>query len=727
MVRHIPDSFRLNFESAKVVPAISAGLIAGFGLAIGGISFASIIFSGSLSSYSSQGIGLLLFGKCAACLIMAVKSEFRGAVAGLPTAAVVVMLLIGSTIQNEGDVLFVTTVAVFAIGAVAIGIICLMIGHFRLTNIVRFIPYPVASGFVAGLGGVLCIAAMSLMGATVSLQTLSSLIEPSMLWKWAPGVAYGFVLFIVIRRWNRSFVFPASVVLVTVVYHLSFQILGMSFHEAANAGFMLTGTSDGGLWPSVQPSDLAKIDWAASAAQIPNVTILIAVALFCIVMNISGMEVAVKQEFDWNREFKSTGWASIVGGIGGGTFGTILIPPSFRSKLLGAETRLTGLVSALFVAVVLVVGDGIIELVPISLLGGFLIFTGLMMIQEGIVQNFKNLPRSEFGIVALIFVTIMFFGVVEGVIIGLLATLIFLAVRLSLVDPISTAFNVSDRTSLKDRSLPDKAILRINGKRVRAFSLRGYVFFGSAIFLMERLNKELNQSPKPVCILLDFEAVTGFDFSAVNVLCRYIERADAAETTIVLSFVSEQLKNSLESNLPRTVYSKIVMKQDTDRAIEFSENLLIEKWKTNQKKSERQSDILFEKIALDIDKYLEKQTVFEELLMELESWCRSCNYDLDEELSANDERMKGLVLLIGGHVSVYDSSGTRLHQFSPGDAIAKLESFGESAVKMVADEPSRTILLSPSDQQNLVKENEKLVLRLYKYLLYRQNNPFQLT
>ena len=725
-MRYIPEPFRINVESKKVAPAISAGLIAGFGLAIAGISFASIIFSGPLSSYSSQGIGLLLFGKCAACLIIALKSEYRGAVAGLPTAAVVVMLLIGSTIQNEGIVLFITTVAVITIGAVAIGVICLMIGHFRLTNIVRFIPYPVASGFVAGLGGVLCLAAMSLMGAKVEWQALSSLIEPSMLWKWAPGAAYGIGLFIIIRRWNRSLILPASVVLITAVYHLSFQILEISSHEAANAGFMLIGTSNGGLWPAISPSDLAYIDWASCAAQIPNVMILIAVALFCIVMNISGMEVAVKKEFDWNREFKLTGWASIVSGIGGGAFGTILIPPSFRSKLLGAETRLTGLVSALFVGVVLFVGDGIIELVPISLLGGFLIFTGLVMIQEGIVRNFKHLPRSEFGIVILIFFTIMFFGVVQGVIIGLLATLIFLAVRLSLVDPISSAFNISERTSRRDLSVPDKAILRMDGNRVRAFFLRGYVFFGSAIFLMERLNKELNQSPKPVCILLDFHAVTGFDYSAVNVLCRYIERAHAVETTIVLSFVSEQLKNSLESNLPRSAYSRLVMKQDADRAIEFSENLLIESWKTNQNKSERQRDILFEHTAGDIDDYLEKQIVFEELLMGLESWSELCMFDLNEELAANDKRMKGLVLLIGGRVSVYDSSGTRLHQFSSGDAVAKLEFFGESAVKMVADEPSRTILLSPSNQQRLVKKEEKLVLKLYKYLLSRQNNPFQL-
>ena len=44
-----------------------------------------------------------------------------------------------------------------------------MIGHFRLANLMRFIPYPVTGGFVAGIGGAVCLAAMSLMGAKTGL------------------------------------------------------------------------------------------------------------------------------------------------------------------------------------------------------------------------------------------------------------------------------------------------------------------------------------------------------------------------------------------------------------------------------------------------------------------------------------------------------------------------------------------------------------------------------
>ena len=75
-------------------------------------------------------------------------------------------------------------------------------------------------------------------------------------------------------------------------------------------------------------------------------------------MNVAGLELAAGQELDWDREFRVTGVASAVAGLGGGTISTIVVPASLRSKLLGASTRLTGVVAALVIATALVVGDG---------------------------------------------------------------------------------------------------------------------------------------------------------------------------------------------------------------------------------------------------------------------------------------------------------------------------------------------------------------------------------
>ena len=94
----------------------------------------------------------MLFGNFAACLVVALAGGYRGAIAGLSPALVIVMASVATRMDARGEALFVTTAVALMISAVATGVCCLMIGRFRLTNLVRFIPYPVAAGFVAGIG-----------------------------------------------------------------------------------------------------------------------------------------------------------------------------------------------------------------------------------------------------------------------------------------------------------------------------------------------------------------------------------------------------------------------------------------------------------------------------------------------------------------------------------------------------------------------------------------------
>ena len=133
-LRELASELRADILSAKTVPALSAGFTSGLGLLVAQVAFGSLIFSGALAPYSSQGVGLVLFGNFAACLLVALAGGFRGAIAGLSPALVIVMALIGSTVDAEGDALFVTTAGALMIGAVATGLCCLVIGRFRLAN-----------------------------------------------------------------------------------------------------------------------------------------------------------------------------------------------------------------------------------------------------------------------------------------------------------------------------------------------------------------------------------------------------------------------------------------------------------------------------------------------------------------------------------------------------------------------------------------------------------------
>ncbi len=615
--RDTASELHADILSDKAVPALSAGLTSGLGLLVAQIAFGSFIFSGALAPYSSQGVGLVLFGNFAACLIIALTGGYRGAISGLSPALVLVMALIGSTMDAGGDTLFVTTAGALILSAMATGVCCLVIGHFRLATLVRFIPFPVAGGFVAGIGGAVCLAAMSMMGAETDWRTIPALLEPATLWKWGPGAAFGISLYLSMKRWGNALILPVSVAIAVGAYHLTLTALDISGDEARASGLLFKSTADGSLWPALGIADLAHLDWAAMASQISNMLTLLLIALICVIMNFAGLELAANHELDWDREFRATGFASLVAGLGGGTVACTIVPASLRSKLLGATTRLTGGVAALVIGVALLLGDGMLELVPIPLVGGILFFAGLGMLDEGLLRSFKRLPWSEFGIIVLIFFTIISFGLFEGVGAGMLATLVFFVVRLSRVDLIESRFTAREHRSNKTRPVPDRAILLAEGEGVHAYRLRGYIFFGSVCPLADHLKKSLSGASRPACLMLDFAAVSGFDYSAVSVLSRFFQTAQAAGVPVVLSAPGEQLKSELERNLPPPVFAELLIEPNADRAVERCEEIVIEAWKADVSTSDKRRALLLAHSADELERYLERQIHFEDLIEEL--------------------------------------------------------------------------------------------------------------
>ena len=707
----------MNPLSKSAIPALSAGFTSGLGLLVAQVAFGSFIFSGALAPYTSQGVGLVLFGNFAACLVIALLGGFRGVIAGLSPALVIGMAVIGSSMDAEGHALFVTTSVALMICAAITGLCCLAIGRFGLANLMRFIPYPVSGGFVAGIGGAVCLAALSLMGAELDWRALPVLFEPGVMWKWLPGAVFGVALYLSMKRWRNPVILPAGVLLAVGVYHLALDNLGISGEEARTAGLLLMSTAEGDLWPAIWPADLSLVNWAALTPQIPNMLALMLVAFISIIMNIAGLEMATNHELDWDREFRVTGLASMLAGLGGGTVATIVVPASLRSKLFGATTRMTGVIAALVIGVALVLGDGMLEVVPAALVGGILVFAGLGMLDEGLVRSRRRLPRLEYGIVVMMFVVVTSLGLIEGVAVGLLSMLVFFTVRLSRVDPIESRYTAQDRESLKARSVPDRSILRREGERIEVFMLRGYLFFGSAYALADEFRNRLSGTPRPVCMMLDFAAVSGLDFSAVNAMGRFLQAANAEGVRVVLSALSEGLRDRFERSLPAPVYRELQWEADADRGLERCEDILIETWNTESEGTGDRRDALLEHSAEALENYLERQIDFESLMESLQKWMNPSTYGAGGILAGPGALTDHLQLIISGRVSGYDAGEHRLFQCGPGDAVWPKGAPNQKAHRVVADEPCRTMLISPAALDWLEQNEQQLVLDMYRYLL----------
>ena len=719
-LRSLASELRADAVSAKAVPALAAGFTSGLALLVAQVAYASLIFSGPLAPYASQGVGLILFGNFAACFIIALGGGFRGAISGLSPALVIVMAQVGATMGAEGDALFVTTAGALVIGAVATGAGFLVIGRYRLANLVRFVPYSVAAGFVAGIGGAVCLAAMSLMGVALDWTALPALVQPPELWRWSPGVAFGIALYLAMKRWGRPLILPVGVTFAVGAYHLALALLGISGDAARGAGLLLTSTSEASLWPTLGPADLAYVDWTALAMQFPAVLMLVLIALIVVIMNIAGLEMAANQDLDWNREFRAAGLASVVAGLGGGTPASIIVPASLRSKLFGAATRLTGIVAAFVIGAALFLGDGMLELIPVSLVGGILVFAGLGMLDQGLVRSRKRLPWTEYGVIVVIAGVTVVFGLFEGVGIGMVATLVFFAVRLSRVDPVRSRFTVRERRSTRARSVPDRVILQEEGERALGWRLRGYVFFGSVYALADDLRESLSADPRPACVMLDFTDVSGFDLSAVNVLARFAQSANRAGVKVVLSAPSQQVRAGLKRNLPPAEFAALRVEPNADHALEHCEEIVIEEWKATASMADEHRASILERAADDLDSLLERRTRFEDLMDELRSWLKPRHYAEGEALAGVGVPSEGLQLVTSGQASAHDAAGTRFRQYGPGDAIWPVDPLDAESPAVSADKSCETMVLTPAARRRLEEQEERLALKLYRYLLARR-------
>ena len=561
--------------SKRTLLAVTVGLVSGVTVIVGEISLATLIFSGPLAAYTSEGVGLVLFGCFVACLVLALTSGFKGAVSAPPVPTLIVLAVIAGALTVEGEALFATMVAIVVVCALATGLCTWLIGRFQLANLIRFIPYPVSSGFVAGTGGVACLVAFSLMGVDLEWAALTTLLEPLVAVNLGLGLGYGVGLYLATKRWSNFLLLPISFPVTAVLCHLGLALSGVSEDESVRAGILFAGISEGRLWPGFGLEHVALVDWAAVAHQIPNMLTLVLVTLLCVVMYVGGLEVAANRDLDWNHEFRAVGLAGLLGGLGGAPPGCMVVPTSMRSLMFGVDMRFTGIVAALAIGSTLLVGDALLKLVPVPLMGGVVLFTGIVMVDEWLVKIRKRIPGTDYAIIVVMFITITALGFFEGVGVGMAITIVFFVIRMSRTQVVGSRYTARDHHSKRLRPIPDRAILQTAGARVQAYRLSGYVFFGTGYPLADRLKESLGDDPRPLCVLLDFGGVSGFDFSSVNALGRFMRAAHGAGTRVAIGGASQRFVDELRRNLPAPVFDKVLVEPSADLGLERCEDIVI--------------------------------------------------------------------------------------------------------------------------------------------------------
>jgi SulP family sulfate permease len=700
---------RNDFKPDILFPSITAGLIASIVTISLEISLAALIFSGDLDQFLAGGIGLMLFGAFAVGIVIALTTSLPGMV-GLPqdTPAAIMALVagaIGVSMRGQSpQAVYTTVVAAMSLTSILTAVFFLLLGWFKASGFVRYIPYPVVGGFLAGTGYLLVMGAFGVMlDKPLTLASLPQLFRADNLILWMPGAIFAITLLLVLRRWNHFLITPGAIILATALFYGYLWVAGIPVSEATSRGLLLGPFPAGGLYHPISLSALGLIDWGAILHNIDKIATILALSIIALLLNASALEVTVKKDVDLNRELQAAGWANLAGGLGGSSVGYQALGLSALSHRLGAKSRLVNLISGLLSGVALFFGASLISYFPKPILGGVILFLGLSFLVEWLIDARKKLPVLDYLLVWVILAIITAVGFLEGVAAGVFIAAILFVISYSRINAIKAILDGSIYHSKVDRPKAHRDLLHERGTEIYILRLQGYIFFGSIQNLLERIRLRIrDQAQGPLkYLILDFQRVNRLDSSAVFGITRLKQLTEANNILMVWTHIAPEIVIQLErGGLHDQSDDSFLFQESLDEGVEWCENKIlaaegIKDLTGVMERVESQLQHAFPGLGCvdGMMKYLEYRKV-----------------EVGEYLMKQDEPSEEMYFIESGLVTVElelpNGRRVRLHSIRGGATVGEMGIYlgGTRTASVVASRPSTVYRLS---MQSLTQMREK--------------------
>lgn len=538
----------------RFIPVVSMGLILGVIDLPTVISFAVLIYSGELSPYAGVGIGMVLFGGLILQLIVAFTSSVPGLMGGPQDspAAILGVMAVAVLAQIPGASLetkFITVTVMVMVTSILAGLFFLAIGGFKLGRFVRFIPYPVVGGFIAGTGFLLVVGALGVMtGVPPEMGNLQMFLTPEYLLRWAPSALLGLALMLGARRFQHFLVLPSIFLIAILLFYIAAWAGGASLAELRSGGWLLGPFPQGSLWSPLNPSILGRVNWELIAGQAGNIAAIALISLVALLLNSNALELIARRDVDLNRELITTGLANIAGGLAGSTVGYHYLGFPSISFRMNIHSRWTAVCAALVTAIVLMFGGSLLSLIPGLTAGGVLFFLGFTFLTEWLYDAWFQLPRVDYALVVLILFVVAAFGFLQGVGMGVAIAIVLFVINYSRIDIVKDSLTGNSYQSSAERPFEHRQLIRQMGDQIEILRLHGYVFFGTSQGLVQRVNGRLKDAScaRLRHLILDFQNVSAVDSSAVFSFVRLKQIAEAHQFHLILTDVDHLTRNQLK-------------------------------------------------------------------------------------------------------------------------------------------------------------------------------------
>jgi sulfate permease, SulP family len=444
---------------------------------------------------------------------------------GGPTGAFVVIVY--GIVQKYGvDGLTVATIMA--------GFLLIAFGLARLGGAIKFIPFPVVTGFTSGIAVILIVQQLrDFLGLRLTVAP-PELIERLMVYgarietinPYALALSVGTLLILIFwpqisHKVPSPFVALMVTTIVVYLFHLPVETIRTRFGEI-QAGF-----------PHLSLPSISLLESRQLVGPALAIAALGAVESLLSAVVADGM---IGGRHRSNMELVGQGVANVVAPLFGGIPATGAIARTATNVKSGGRTPVAGMVHALTLLVITLFFGRLAGLIPLATLAAIVLWVAWRMAEWQVLRSELSAPKSDALVMVTTFLLTVLVDLTAGIAVGMvLASLLFMKRMAEVTNVTLVSRDFQDAQPSGDHS---GAIYRREIPReVEVYEINGPFFFGAA----EKFKDTLSEiSRKPKVLIIRMRNVPAIDSTAMHALRDLVRRTRRDGTLVLLSDVHAQ-------------------------------------------------------------------------------------------------------------------------------------------------------------------------------------------
>jgi MFS superfamily sulfate permease-like transporter len=310
---------------------------------------------------------------------------------------------------------------------------------------------------------------------------------------------------------------------------IAVQVFDLTAHGVAVTGQVPTGLFSVGVPQGVWSDVAALIGGALSIIFVGYSETLAA-----------GRAMATKHGYrlDTDQELVAEGFACGAAGLVGGFVNDGSLSKTSVADQAGQRTQMAALVNAAFVLLTMLFLAGLFDTLPASVLSAIVIDAMLGLIDLGAMRRYLQVSRSDWVFFMAAGLGILFFSIIQGIVIGVVLSLLLLVWHASR-PALRRLGKEPDSSTYLDTARHTGLILEPGVLIVR---LEGPLFFANANRFHDGVEQLIASVDAPVrAVVVDMEAVSHTDTDGADILTSLAEELGARNVSFGIARVESAI------------------------------------------------------------------------------------------------------------------------------------------------------------------------------------------